>query len=420
MMSRSEHYLLFREKDLRALIDAYETEIIKEVEGWERNKILATSESDLVAYLVEKFTLDPPRLLPDQRYIESEGETRIDVSGRFEYGIFDRSHPHYVSGSYVTISIPFEGDGDFFRFQASTFASNPPRGRISESEILISFQDVRLDAHQTRQAILNEIDRIEHNLNYVKNDCNGWNGRVQSLAEQCVRDRKQRILEQADMVKAIGLPLKRRENTAATAAIPIVRKKRKIDVPSSPKETFKPEPELSDAQYNDILEVIDNLSISIERNPSTFVHLEEQQIRDLILVSLNGLYEGGATGETFNAQGKTDILIRADGRNVFIAECKFWSGPKAMHAAIEQILGYLTWRDTKAALVIFSKNADFTNVLNRIEKTIPQHPNFKRKLRKVNDTHTRYSFRQKNDPGRDIYLAVQAFNIPKRAPDNDS
>lgn len=419
-MPRLENDLLFHGENLRALIDAYEAEIRKEVEGWERNKILAASEPDLVAYLVKKFTFDPPRLLPDQMSIESEGETRIDPNGRFGYGVSYRSGPDYVPGSYVTVSIPFEGDRDLFRFQASTFNSNPPRGRISGSEILISFQGVGLDPEQTRQDITDTVNRIEQGLQWIKNDCSSWNAHVQSVAERCVRNRKRRLLEQADMVKALGLPIKRREDTSATSIIPVVRKKRKIDVPTTPKEEFNPEPELTDAQYDSILEVIDYLSVSIERNPSTFIHLEEQEIRDIILVSLNGLYEGAATGETFNAGGKTDILIRTDGKNVFIAECKIWSGPKAMHAAIDQIFGYLTWRDTKAALVIFSKNTNFTNVLDRIEKVIPQHSNFKRRLRKVSNTHIRYLFRQKDDPDRDIYLAVQAFNIPKRTSDNDS
>lgn len=419
-MTHLENDLFFREKNLRALIDAYEAEIRKEVEGWERNKILAASESDLVVYLVEKFTLDPPRLLRDQISIKSEGETHIDVSGRLEYGVSYRSGPDYVPGSYVTVSIPFEGDGDLFRFQASTFTFNPPSGRISGSEILISFQGIKLDPEQTRQDITNMVNRIEQGLQWIKKDCSSWNARVQSVAEHSVRDRKRRLLEQADMVKALGLPIKRREDTSATSIIPVVRKKRKIAVPTTPKEEFNPEPELTDAQYDSILEVIDNLSVSIERNPSTFIDWEEQRIRDIILVNLNGLFEGDATGETFNARGKTDILIRTNGRNVFIAECKIWSGPKAMHAAIDQILGYLTWRDTKVALVIFSKNTNFTNVLDRMEKTIPQHSNFKRRLRKINDTHTRYLFRQKNDPDRDIYLAVQAFNIPKRISDNDS
>ena len=63
-------------------------------------------------------------------------------------------------------------------------------------------------------------------------------------------------------------------------------------------------------------------------------------------------------------------------------------------------------------LLLFSKNVGFTNVLTSIANAVPEHPNFKRELRKVSDTHVRYVFRQKNDLDRDLYLAVQAFNIP--------
>lgn len=214
------------------------------------------------------------------------------------------------------------------------------------------------------------------------------------------------------MVSALGLPMKRRPEVADTFSVPVTRKKRPVVLPATPKESFKPEPAILDEEYDYILEVVECLSQSVERSPSTFVHMGEEQIRDIIIVNLNGHYDGDATGETFNAQGKTDILIRADDRNVFIAECKFWGGPKALLSAIDQLLGYLTWRDTKTALLIFSKNADFTNVLNNISETLPTHPNFKRELKKVNDTHTRFLFRQKGDPDKDIYLAVLAFNIP--------
>ena len=140
--------------------------------------------------------------------------------------------------------------------------------------------------------------------------------------------------------------------------------------------------------------------------------MPEETIRDVLLVSLNGQYEWSVTGETFNCQGKTDILIRAKGKNIFIAECKFWKGPKAMHTAICQLLGYLTWRDTKAALLIFSKSKGFSKVLSKVVDAIPKHPNFKRELQKVSETHYRFLFRQKNDPSRQLYLAVQVFNIP--------
>ena len=131
MMSRSGNDLLFYGKELGALIRTYEAEICKEVESWERNKILAASEPDLIAYLVEKFTLDVPRLIREQIHIESEGEARINVSGRYGYFVRDPSRPFYVPGSYVTVALPFEGDGDLFGFQAShLYSKSTVRSRL--------------------------------------------------------------------------------------------------------------------------------------------------------------------------------------------------------------------------------------------------------------------------------------------------
>ena len=319
--------LLFFRKDLPALIRGYESAIREEVAGWERNRILGSSESDLVSYLVEKYTFDAPRTLRDQLHIENEGETKIDVSGRFEYDVGDRGRPFHVAGSFVTVAIPFEGDGDLFDFKASTYSLNPPRGRVSGSSVLISFQGVELDAQRTREQIDTTVGKIEQHLENISNDCAGWNARVSSVAEQCVRDRKESLLKQANMVRALGLPMKRRPESAVVSAVPVTRKKRPVVLPPAPREAFRPEPALSDSEYDYILGVIDHMSRNIERSPSTFVQMKEEQIRDIILVNLNGHYEGSATGETFNAQGKTDILIRANDRNVFVAECKFWAGP---------------------------------------------------------------------------------------------
>ena len=411
----SNNDTLFSGNGLRALILDFENKIRKEVEDWEQNKILAASEPDLVAYLVQQYTLDPPQLYPESIEIDSHGETKIDVSSRFEYGFWDRNSPHYVPGSYVTVAIPFDGDGNLFSYQASTFSSNPPRGRVSESAVLISFNQLTPDHDQIRQEIESIVGGIEMHLKWIKKDCDEWNGRVQDIAEQNVRGRKQRLLEQENMVRSLGLPMKRNPDSAMTIFVPLVQKKCPIELPRTPKEAFSPEPALLDEQYDFILTIIDRLSKTIERSPRTFVQMEEEQIRDLILVSLNGNYEVDATGETFNAQGKTDILIRVKSKNVFIAECKFWTGPKSLHTAIDQILGYLTWRDTKAALLVFSKNVEFTKVLSTVVTSVPGHANFKREIQKISDTHVRYLFKQKNDPDRDLYLAVMVFNIPRVA-----
>lgn len=35
----------------------------------------------------------------------------------------------------------------------------------------------------------------------------------------------------------------------------------------------------------------------------------EEALRDVLLVSLNSIFEGKATGETFSKRGKTDIYL---------------------------------------------------------------------------------------------------------------
>ncbi|WP_303760102.1 hypothetical protein, partial [Alcanivorax jadensis] len=113
--------------------------------------------------------------------------------------------------------------------------------------------------------------------------------------------------------------------------------------------------------YQKILELIHSIGKMFERLPSTYAEKSEEELRDHILVSLQGLIVGGgsATGETFNRKGKTDILIRKNDENEFVGECKFWSGPAGLKQAIDQLLSYLSWRDKKAALIVFVKNKDF-------------------------------------------------------------
>lgn len=43
---------------------------------------------------------------------------------------------------------------------------------------------------------------------------------------------------------------------------------------------------------------------------------------------------------------------------------------------INQIISYLTWRDTKLAIIVFNKNEDSTAVLDQMREVTRDHPNF--------------------------------------------
>ena len=141
--------------------------------------------------------------------------------------------------------------------------------------------------------------------------------------------------------------------------------------------------------------------------------MDEESLRSHFLVQLNGHYEGQATGETFNYEGKTDILIRSGGKNIFIAKCKYWAGPQKLTEAIDQLLSYSSWRDTKVAVIVFNRNKGFTKVLESIRSTTNKHSNCKRELDKRSETSFRFIFSHRDDTNRELTLTIMAFDIPQ-------
>lgn len=147
---------------------------------------------------------------------------------------------------------------------------------------------------------------------------------------------------------------------------------------------------------------------------------DEETLRDHILLYLTPRFEGTSTGETFNKSGKTDILLRFEASNVFIAECKSWSGAKGLLTAIDQLLSYLTWRDSKAALVLFVRNKDFSAVLETIKEVVPTHSQFVRHVRDVDESWFEYRLGLPGDPGREVWLSILAFHLPNNLQDREA
>jgi hypothetical protein len=192
-----------------------------------------------------------------------------------------------------------------------------------------------------------------------------------------------------------------------------VRRKIAPKLPPASPGIFKPEPILEEAQHQHILSVIEGMVNVVELSPRTFHDIDEEALRTHFLVQLNGHYEGGATGETFNYEGKTDVLIRSEGRNIFIAECKFWGWPAKFIETIDQLLGYLSWRDSKAAILLFNRNKDFSKVVDAIPGIVKSHPNFQKEEGKRGGTSFRYTFRHRDDLAKTLHVTVMAFDVPR-------
>lgn len=164
--------------------------------------------------------------------------------------------------------------------------------------------------------------------------------------------------------------------------------------------------------YEYILKVIRHEGATFESTPKTFAIHDEEDLRNIILAHLNGHYQGDATGETFRRYGKTDIKIEFENRAAFVGECKVWRGEKEISEAIDQMTGYLTWRDCKTAIVIFNKNiASFSKIQEKLPAVFQAHKNYLRTAPNQSVGEWRYIFKSKDDEDRHIIIHVFLFNL---------
>ena len=168
-------------------------------------------------------------------------------------------------------------------------------------------------------------------------------------------------------------------------------------------------------EYEKILNCIHLIGKMFERLPDTYALKEEEHLRDHILITLGAAVIGSTTGETFNKRGKTDILVRGNGSNEFVGECKFWHGQEGYLKTISQLLSYLSWRDNKAAIILFVPNKEFSSVLKKIREYTPQHKNFANQISEQDETWLNYEFKSNEDSERMVRIAVMAYHIPNVA-----
>ena len=405
---------LFSEYQVFDVIEAQTTAIDKEVDSIESNRLLNTSTSDLADYLSEKLTLDVPIIQKDN-IAASQKETKIDVSDDPRRAIFSRDRPYLITGTEIKIEIPFDGDKDFFHIRPSTYSLSPPDGLITGNMLILQFSETDIQPDRLKSNIDHQLAEIDRWLSYLKTDVEKFNASLKGLITAKIEGRKRKILTNQNLVSSLGFKLKENPNSPQTYMAPNVKRKISPSFPKATNQAYTPEPVLSKEDYEHILRVIDNMAHVMERSPSAFINMDEESLRTHFLVQLNGHYEGQATGETFNYNGKTDILIRSNDKNIFIAECKFWKGEKKYLETIDQILGYTSWRDTKVAIIVFNKNKDLSIVIKAISEVTKTHENFKKELSTPNgeETELRYIFSNKDDKNREMYLTVKIYDIPQ-------
>jgi hypothetical protein len=398
--------------DLGKSIQSTQQKMQEEIASLDGNRLLNTPVADLAAHFAEKHKIDPITLLKDQWYADTK-EVRIDVSNDPLRWIDERNKPFYMAGERTDVHVPFAGEPELFYSRANTYSTNPPRAIIEGNELILRFESPSDAPREVRPLVDQALKAIEEHIGWQRPMIDAHNIALSGVALQAIENRRKRLLAQSQRADALGIPVKRRDGAPQTYAIPTVRKKAVPVLPPATSAKFEPEPTWAMEHYEQALKIMQDMALVMERSPDAFRAMDEEALRQHFLVQLNGQFEGKATGETFNMSGKTDILLREGDRNVFIAECKFWKGPKAFGEAVDQLLGYATWRDGKTVVLVFNRGVDVSTVLSGLDATVKTHTTFKRTVTWPHESGFRYILHSKGDVNRELVLTVLVFHVPK-------
>lgn len=276
----------------------------------------------------------------------------------------------------VKIKIPYEGRKDLLLKTPSSRRYSPPGYNTLTRRYIVKYVDYNAqqrDADSIKSKLKDEISewtsKVETGVERLNRDIRDMQEDLEREARRFVEDQRETVEAKNEALEELGIS---QSNSEQGFAEP--EKKKELELPDL-EDSNADEQLLRDQTFIDVLDIVDSVGKDLERAKERVRDLDEESLRDIFLTAINTHY-GAATGESFNRGGKTDILMRHQGENLFVAECKFWRGESAFEGAVDQLLGNLTARDGHAALLVFSDREGFVEVRDSVETAVKSHEKF--------------------------------------------
>ena len=409
LFSRGElkHSLEEQLETMRAAVEAEPEANFKQIDASEWAEALAHHYAVACPVLrLDALTRDPAKDIKvdvswdRSRYFTDRGEALA------------RNHP----GHRVVIHVPFEGNAGVFQLRTNSSDFNaPPQGVIKDSELLVSLewphdQQFDIDAQAKER-----IDRIVTFLGWSKTQINEYNSGLVEQARQVIGARAARIEARDASLATSSIPVRSAGEAGKKTFISDVLVRRPAPPqPQTRADDLPPklEPALEERRFEHILGIIRKQCLHIENHARTYTRMNEEERRNVILAALATHYDG-FTAETDNQAGHTDILARHDERNVFICECKFWSGHVGFEQAIDQLFSYAGWRDTKLSIVMFVREKALTSLLKKAKTTLEANAQFVTWKEAASETELRATMHWPGDEERLADLNAFFVHTPR-------
>ena len=222
---------------------------------------LQNSPDDMIEVISANVHVPPLTLEPAVSHTPSEIRNTV---------VFPLTSP--IDGFRFSVDVPYTGASGLFNHQPDThdldkptarLNSNNMRGSITINRIVVG--DVSPD--ELRASFETEIDKVRKYIAWQGVQLDPFNNSLKDEASKIVHGRRDRLLKARHIAASLGYSLPHRQGAPPTYISPAVR--RKIpQIVTTATGTFQPEPTIAEAEYQNILSIIENMSFVIGAQPA--------------------------------------------------------------------------------------------------------------------------------------------------------
>lgn len=410
----------FKGDDTKVYISNSARHLKDEVDKISDSNILTCDIQEWVDYLTEKYEI-VPIILFEENIIQSLSETKVKKYSSFSRHTSYEKEYYEIDGYRITFTIPYDGDSNLFYLQPSSRIltsfrvadfNTPHREKCGNFSLSFEYTKQELqDKGQEMQKYVrtqfeNEFKNYRTMIEYINAEITSFNCQLPEFAKKCLEERKEKAASFAMVSQMLEIPLNR--NVDSPNSVPIgIKKIARTPVKKPAQKSLPIEYSISDADYENINNIILMSGTTMEKTARTYYHNNEEELRDHLLATLNTHYDN-ATGETFRKIGKTDIHIEFENKAAFIGECKIWRGEKNFDDAVQQLMNYSTWKDNKVSVVVFNKeNQSFQGIVDKIDLWVKENTKRSNK-KKMNMWVCEY---YRSDMNSLVKLNILAFDL---------
>ena len=166
----------FRTGDTSTLFRNLIEEVIREIRGHDNQYVMNVAPTALEDHYTDKVKIEPLVLHSDQLYIEDQTPEQMDMSHDFRR--VPPGERAVVSGTCLTIAIPFEGSKRLWKIRPSTYSlSGYPEIEIHSDRITLSvtFADDSASPERLKLEIDRRIKSLTDTAGHLRNDVDNHN-----------------------------------------------------------------------------------------------------------------------------------------------------------------------------------------------------------------------------------------------------